>query len=95
MTALLFLLSFLVQSLYKGVLFQCPENFLDDIQFTKAALSVESKDVHTGVNTFDGISPRLLESALTYLTFLFFSVAVFANVSFPVFGKKAACTTRF
>ena len=47
---------------------QCPETFLDDIQFSKAALSEKVKYIRSGANSFDGISPKFLKSALPYIS---------------------------
>ena len=43
---------------------QSPEIFLDDIQFSKAAMSEEVKNIRSGANSSDGISPKFLNSAL-------------------------------
>ena len=43
---------------------QSPEIFLDDIQFSKAAMSEEVKNIRSGANSSDGINPKFLKSAL-------------------------------
>ena len=47
---------------------QKAETFVDDNQFSKAALSEEIKYIHSGANSFDGISPKFLKSALPYIS---------------------------
>ena len=43
---------------------QSPESFLFDIQISELALSKEMKYTRSGANSFDGISPKFLKSAL-------------------------------
>ena len=69
---------------------QSLEIFLGDIQLNKAALNEEIKYIRSSANSFDGIIPKFLKSALPYISnqFCLSSVAVLANVSFPFCGKK-------
>ena len=75
---------------------QMPEIFFDDIHFSKVALSGETKYIHSGANSFDGINPKILKSfdRTFRINFCSSSVAVLANVSFQ-FVEKNACTTSF
>ena len=47
---------------------QSSELFLDNIQFSKAALSEEIKYIRSGANFFDEISPKFLKSAFPYIS---------------------------
>ena len=47
---------------------QNPEIFLYDFQLSKAALSEEIIYIRSGANSFDGISPQFLKSALPYIS---------------------------
>ena len=64
---------------------QSPEIFLDDIQFSKAALSEEIKYIRNGANPFHGISPKFLKSALPYISnqLLFIFSCCFSKCEFP------------
>ena len=69
---------------------QSPEIFLDDIQFSKAALSEEIKYIRSGANSFDGISPKFLKSALLYISnqLLFIFSCCVSKCEFPSLWKK-------
>ena len=69
---------------------QSPEIFLDDIQFSKAAMSEEVKNIRSGANSSDGISPKFLKSALPYISnqLLFILSCCVSKSEFPSLWKK-------
>ena len=69
---------------------QSPERFLDDIQFSKAAMSAEVKNIRSGANSSDGISPEFLKSALPYNSnqLLFIFSCCVSKCEFPSLWKK-------
>ena len=76
---------------------QSPEIFLDDIQFSKAALSEEIKYIRSGGNSFDGISPKFLKSALPYISnqLLFIFSCCVSKFEFPSLWKKVHVRPHF
>ena len=64
---------------------QSPEKFLDDIQFSKAALSEEIKHIRSAANSFEGIRPKFLKSALPYISnpLLFIFSCCVSKYEFP------------
>ena len=76
---------------------QSPEIFLDDIQFSKAALSEEINYIHSGANSFDGISPMFLKSALPYISnqLLFIFSWCVSKCELPSLWKKGHVRPHF
>ena len=76
---------------------QSPEIFLDDFQFSKAALSEEIKYIRSGANSFDGISPKFLKSALPYTSnqLLFIFSCCVSKYEFPSLWKKVHVRPHF
>ena len=76
---------------------QSPEIFLDEIQFSKAALSEEIKYTRSGANSFDGISPKFLKSALPYISnqLLFIFSCCVSKCEFPNLWKKVHLRPQF
>ena len=76
---------------------QSPEIFLDDIQFSKAALSEEIKYIRSGANSFDGISPKFLKFALPYISnqLLFIFSCCVSKCEFPGLWKKVHVRPHF